>query len=875
MTVLFFSLDTLEASKIISKLTVMNTDRPDEKQPVPDNLESVIKRVSEKRANELLQWLKDKQDVDDLDGIKKLSENSLSLLVDSLTKSDAFPAAVPETLKHEFLPFVQKAPIQTQPQGGGGGANIEILSLVGAVLQVQFGGEKKLRFAPALQKKARELTGGLSTIRLLLTGERRSGKTTLLYEIIQVLLDDHEVFKKFLIIPVHWRSFFESIPNLCFPLFVEKWVAHLKKCLKANGHDISLVDAGVVELQQLLENSRGIVVIEEKECLSMWMQALDIINQIAHKLNKEVLWIADEFESTFWELSVQRDSKDVMMIVPLNTALRRIMAPGYYLIAGTDFVQLAFANWNISTTNVLRETQQFEGGRTISTQGIVSIQDFALEMAMSQEQAEHLEFRWQGNKLTVSDFEGLPGYLALLAASKDLWGQKDELVPLLDQIRKRWTQDIENIENINKFTRKMPNALVAFHHDLRLLCAPVISGEKRQNFQFLKDEVISVLSSQKQLSAVDYYLTGVVGEETRLWYSIRNMVLRVSLSSILRESIPNDLAFRVTTEIDSVNIGNDIDIIMREHFQTHKGKELTLPSGDILRVDNTDAFECKDGTASLQLNVIYHDAPNKKVKGFDFLSGQFHLGTKYIFYLENKLHFLTKAVLINKLNKFILNAYAASIAARLFSFKSAKLYAVVNNKEKLVNNAGDLFFAQSFFVRGVSHLLGEEYIPIKLHFFSPSGASVEVQRHFPCISFITRIAHMKPILGEFINPLFSNANVIGRYIRIVDGAGDPPLDDHDKEYCIVSVIKGSLPRLPCTVICLPTCLKSWFRIAVARYLNIKLDDLRLKQEDDSDVTDSFNFHLRKPRQLTALSSSISGYKRRREDEEVVIVSYKL
>jgi len=100
----------------------MNTDRPDEKQPVPgrtllywwrtnarlDNLESVIKRVSEKRANELLQWLKDKQDVDDLDGIKKLSENSLSLLVDSLTKSDAFPAAVPETLKHEFLPFVQK-----------------------------------------------------------------------------------------------------------------------------------------------------------------------------------------------------------------------------------------------------------------------------------------------------------------------------------------------------------------------------------------------------------------------------------------------------------------------------------------------------------------------------------------------------------------------------------------------------------------------------------------------------------------------------------------------------------------------------------------------------------------------------------------------
>jgi len=108
------------------------------------------------------------------------------------------------------------------------------------------------------------------------------------------------------------------------------------------------------------------------------------------------------------------------------------------------------------------------------------------------------------------------------------------------------------------------------------------------------------------------------------------MVLRVSLSSILRESIPNDLAFRVTTEIDSVNIGNDIDIIMREHFQTHKGKELTLPSGDILRVDNTDAFECKDGTASLQLNVIYHDAPNKKVKGFDFLSGQFHLGTKYL-----------------------------------------------------------------------------------------------------------------------------------------------------------------------------------------------------------------------------------------------------
>lgn len=94
------------------------------------------------------------------------------------------------------------------------------------------------------------------------------------------------------------------------------------------------------------------------------------------------------------------------------------------------------------------------------------------------------------------------------------------------------------------------------------------------------------------------------------------------------------------------------------------------------------------------------------------------------------------------------------------------IYAVEDKQEKQVTGAHNLFGAQKFFVRGESRDTGTLEIPIKLHFFSPSGVSVNAQKTFPCITFITRIAQMQPILGDYLSPLFSNANVVSRYIKI-------------------------------------------------------------------------------------------------------------
>lgn len=104
------------------------------------------------------------------------------------------------------------------------------------------------------------------------------------------------------------------------------------------------------------------------------------------------------------------------------------------------------------------------------------------------------------------------------------------------------------------------------------------------------------------------------------------MALCIAFSRILRDGDMTDLAFRVMTEIDAVNIGNDIDLIIAKNFRSCKGKKVViLPSKDILQVDLTAAFpKWKDGHCSLQLNVVYHDPPTKKVKGFDFISGQSH-----------------------------------------------------------------------------------------------------------------------------------------------------------------------------------------------------------------------------------------------------------
>ena len=65
------------------------------------------------------------------------------------------------------------------------------------------------------------------------------------------------------------------------------------------------------------------------------------------------------------------------------------------------------------------------------------------------------------------------------------------------------------------------------------------------------------------------------------------------------------------------------------------------PSKEVLQVDLTEAFpEWKDGHCSLQLNVVYHDPPTKKVKGFDIISGQLHSnGTKYLSFCCKKPSF--------------------------------------------------------------------------------------------------------------------------------------------------------------------------------------------------------------------------------------------
>jgi hypothetical protein len=94
------------------------------------------------------------------------------------------------------------------------------------------------------------------------------------------------------------------------------------------------------------------------------------------------------------------------------------------------------------------------------------------------------------------------------------------------------------------------------------------------------------------------------------------------------------------------------------------------------------------------------------------------------------------------------------------------IYAVEGKQERQVTGAHNLFAAQQFFVRGKSRLTGMMDVPIKLHFFSPSGVSINAQETFPCITFITHMAQMKPILGDYLSPLFSNANVVGRYIKI-------------------------------------------------------------------------------------------------------------
>lgn len=81
--------------------------------------------------------------------------------------------------------------------------------------------------------------------------------------------------------------------------------------------------------------------------------------------------------------------------------------------------------------------------------------------------------------------------------------------------------------------------------------------------------------------------------------------------------------------------------------------------------------------------------------------------------------------------------------------------------------------------------------------------------------------------------------------------------------------------MPCTVTCLPGCLKSWFRLTIARYLDIKATDLKLKQ-DGADITDSYDIHLRKARRLIASSGNITGYKQKRQDDkEVEVICKKL
>jgi len=74
-------------------------------------LSEVLQCISTKRSEQLSQWLKDNEDIEDINGIKKLTTDSLSTLVSKLTvaaKAGTFPSSIPDDLRREFLPFVQQ-----------------------------------------------------------------------------------------------------------------------------------------------------------------------------------------------------------------------------------------------------------------------------------------------------------------------------------------------------------------------------------------------------------------------------------------------------------------------------------------------------------------------------------------------------------------------------------------------------------------------------------------------------------------------------------------------------------------------------------------------------------------------------------------------
>eukprot|EP01124_Arcella_intermedia_P026125 TRINITY_DN483_c0_g2_i1.p1 TRINITY_DN483_c0_g2~~TRINITY_DN483_c0_g2_i1.p1 ORF type:complete len:860 (+),score=134.23 TRINITY_DN483_c0_g2_i1:131-2710(+) len=392
-----------------------------------------------------------------------------------------------------------------------------------------------------------------SLFKCMITGLRRSGKTTLtklfVYDCLSIL-QEHKIF-----------VFIFDCKTLLDGRFSDgflPWIRQFFNCLKYYLPDEAQDYLQQFQKEYLYQLTSKFESRSSTEVDNCYGELIDSVYTLAQDFGfSQVFYVLDEFEKTF---PIWSDQKGIPMVKSFNQILKVKIddsySQNYFLITGTDALQLAVACIGGGNDGTSLLTRCLENGR-ISTSGVVSFEDFAHEM---KENMLEFEFpRICGVWTQFTDYGGIASYLAQVLKEKDL----AELI--LEGVQ----QDFANIPRILHFKPHLKSSedigtvMNSIKRDFLLL----LNGAKTE---YLNDAVLNFSGFFRDSKACVKIATIVYGrffDTEKLPLGLPTVLQLEINSSVLGWKIQEAVASHIETNI---NISQNISFFSGNTEKVHE-----------------------------------------------------------------------------------------------------------------------------------------------------------------------------------------------------------------------------------------------------------------------------------------------------------------